>query len=227
METGLYILYGGKFTRSALVEQVMAECDVRCELRHINTAKREQKSPEFLKVNPAGWIPALITPEGNTLYETPAINLFLAERHAIPDLAPALDDPDRGLFLSGLFYISGMLEPALKRYWFSDRYGDGAEDANAVRSKAWQDALDYFTVINARLAENGPFHLGERFSLVDLMLAYWSESFVKPASIDHLSAIQHCHELVYERPKLRPHKYAQRNSIAELYRLRAKGGGVR
>lgn len=223
----MYILYGGKFTRSALVEQVMAECGIGCELRQIDTAKQEQRSPEFLKINPAGWVPALITPQGATLYETPAINLYLAERHATPHLAPALDDPDRGLFLSGLFYVAGMLEPALKRYWFPDRYTDGESDAEVVRVKACRDAIDHFTVIDGRLSENGPFHLGDRFSLVDLMTAFWSESFVAPDNIAHLSAVQRCHDLVYDRPKLRAHKFTQRNVIDELYRMRAGGGGVR
>ena len=223
----MYILYGGKFTRSALVEQVMAECEIWFELRKVDTAKQEQRSPEFLKINPTGWVPVLITPDGKTLYETPAINLYLAEQHGTPLLAPPTDDPQRGFFLSGLFYVSGMLEPALKRYWFPNRYADGENDAQAVRSKAFKDAVEYFTVIDGQLANQGPFHLGERFSLVDLMVAFWSESFIEPDAIAHLDAIQNCHRLVYDRPNLKTHKYTQRNVINELYELRAKGMGVK
>ncbi|MGI9352784.1 MAG: glutathione S-transferase family protein [Rhizobiaceae bacterium] len=223
----MYILYGGYMTRSALVEQVMAECGVEYEVRRIDTARKEQLSPEFLEINPAGWVPALVTPEGKTLYETPAINLYLAEQHGTPRLAPAFDDPDRGLFLSGLFYIAGMVEPALKRYWFPDRYADGENDAEAVRLKGYEDAVGYFAVIENRLRDCGPFHLGERFSLVDLMTAYWSESFTDPGAISNLAAVLKCHELVYDRPKLRSHKYTQRKFINELYQLREKGEGVR
>ena len=202
----MYILYGGKFTRSALVEQVMAECEAAYELRNVDTAKREQRSPEFLKINPAGWVPALITPEGSTLYETPAINLYLAERHEATHLAPTPDDPDRGLFLSGLFYITGMLEPALKRYWYPNRYAAGERDADVVRLRALEEAVEHFSVIDGRLSENGPFHLGDRFSLVDLMTAFWSEIFAAPDHIAHLSAVQRCHDLVYERPRLSAHR---------------------
>ena len=223
----MYILYGGYMTRSALVEQVMSECGVDYELRHINTAKKEQLSPEFLKINPAGWVPVLITPDGRTLYETPAINLYLAEQHGIPALAPALDDEDRGLFLSGLFYIAGMLEPALKRYWFPDRYADGENGADAVRLKGYEDAVGCFRVINGRLTHHGPYHLGNRFSLVDLMTAYWSESFTEPDALADLPAVLNCHKLVYERPKLRSHKHTQRDFIDTLYLLREKGEGVR
>ena len=121
----MYTLYGGKYTRSGLVEQVLTECEVEFEQCEIDTAKGEQRSAEFLKINPAGWVPALATAEGAVLYETPAINLYLAEKHLPGELVPIGDDPDRGPFLSALFYITGMLEPALKRYWFPDRYADG------------------------------------------------------------------------------------------------------
>ena len=89
----MYIVYGGKFTRTLMVEMVMAEIGIACEMRNVDTIKREHLSPVYLKINPAGWVPALITPEGDRLYETPAINLYLAERHRATHLAPAVDDP--------------------------------------------------------------------------------------------------------------------------------------
>ena len=225
--SNMYILYGGKFTRSGLVEQVMAECGVEFELREVDTSKGEQRSPDFLKINPAGWVPALVTEEGAILYETPAINLYLAEKHMPGDLAPVVGDPDRGLFLSGLFYITGMVEPALKRYWFPDRYADGKKDEEVVRRVAFQDVLEYFTVIDHRLSNDGPFHLGERYSLVDLMVAYWSESFIKPDSIDHLTSISRCHDLVYARSKIRKMKNSQRTRLREYHKARSSGVGFR
>jgi glutathione S-transferase len=221
----MYRLYGGKYTRSGLVEQVLAECGAEFELREVDTAKGEQRSPEFLKINPAGWVPALVTEEDAVFYETPAINLYLAEKHLSGELVPVSDDPDRGLFLSGLFYITGMLEPALKRYWFPDRYAGGRDNQEAVKRAAFQDVTEYFTVIDNRLSSFGPFHLGDRYSLVDLMVAYWSESFLPPDNIDHLSSIARCHELVYQRPNIRDLKYSQRDRIREYHELWASGAG--
>ena len=68
----MYILYGGRFTRTLIVEMVMAEGDIAYELREIDIFKQQHRSPEFLAINPAGWVPAMITPEGETLHETPA-----------------------------------------------------------------------------------------------------------------------------------------------------------
>ena len=223
----MYILYGGKFTRALIVEMVMAEGGIAYELRSVDTAKREQLSPEFLVINPAGWVPALITPEGVKLYETPAINLYLAERHGITQLAPEIGDPDRGLFLSGLFYVSDELEPAMKRYWFANRYGDGETDAPGIKARAYEQALTCLKVIDRRLAANGPFHLGERFSLVDLMMAYWAVSFEEPDSLNDVADIRNCIDRVAARPKLKPLFERQKQWQKEFYELRAAGGAVR
>ncbi|MEL6980695.1 MAG: glutathione S-transferase family protein [Pseudomonadota bacterium] len=210
-----YILYGGPKTRAALVEQVMAEIGLRYELRSIDIDKQEHRSAAFLSVNPAGWAPALITPEGEALSETPAINLYLAERHGAAHLAPPPSDRARGAFLSGLFYVSGMLEPALKRFWYPHRYADGARGAAAVKERAFEEAATCFGVINDRLEAKGPFHLGARFSLVDLMIAFWSESF-EPASLQRCEAIGRLHARVYDRPALRPYKGTLRSISAQM-----------
>ncbi len=220
----MYILYGGKLTRAALVEQVMAECEIAYEVREVDTSKAEQKSSEFLKISPAGWVPVLITPEGKTLYETPAINLYLSDKYGAPNLAPAIDDVDRGEFLSSVFYISGMLEPALKRYWFPKRYTNNQSDVDNVRDNALEEVIGYFTIINEKLEKNGPFHLRDRFSLSDLMLAFWSESFADDGHISHLPAVLNCHELVYNRPKLQAHKYEQRDLLRAFNAVIEKSG---
>jgi glutathione S-transferase len=223
----MYLLYGGKFTRALLVEMVMAEGGIAYELRNLDIAKREQLSPAFLAINPAGWVPALITPEGDKLYETPAINLYLAERHGLTELAPEVGDPVRGLFLSGLFYLTNHLEAALKRYWYPHRYGAGEEGAPEIKAKACEDALDCLKVIDRRLAAYGPFHLGQRFSLVDLTMTYWSASFEKSDGLEDLPAVRHCAARVTERPKLKPLFDKQKRWIEELYKLRAARGRVR
>ena len=93
----MYRLYSGKYTRGILVEMVMAEGEIEFERVEIDILRGEEKKPEYLAINPAGWVPALVCPDGVVLTETPAINLYLGERHRITSLVPALDDPDRAL----------------------------------------------------------------------------------------------------------------------------------
>ncbi|HSG29581.1 MAG TPA: glutathione S-transferase N-terminal domain-containing protein, partial [Candidatus Krumholzibacterium sp.] len=129
----LYVLYGGPFTRACIVEMVMAEGDIAYELRVVDIVAEEHRSPDYLAVDPAGRVPVLITPEGSVLYETPAINLYLTERHGLRNLAPSPKEPERGVFLSGLFYLTDELEPILKRYFYPHRYALRPEDSPGMR----------------------------------------------------------------------------------------------
>lgn len=198
-----YTLYGGTYSRSLLTEMVLVECGLDYTLEQVDIMKRENRSPEFLKVNPAGWVPALITPEGEMLHETPAINLYLAERHGAEHLAPAPGDPLRGRFLSALFYVTGEIEPAMKRYFFPHRYGAGKEDADVIKARAREHAMARLEVVNGLLSEAGPYHLGGRFSLADLTLAYWTAHLGDADTLGNLAAVNRCTDLVYERPKVR------------------------
>ncbi len=198
----MYTLYGGGFTRAHMIELVFAEVTVPFEVERVDTFKGENKSPRFLEINPAGFVPALRTPEGAVLFETPAINLYLAERHGAGFLAPAIDDADRGLFLSCLFYITDELEPALKRYFYPHRFGVRDSDEAAIREKSLDYIRHTLSVIDKRLTGAGPFHLGERYSLVDLVLSFWMNSIMDKKDVAQFEAINRCVRRVQNRPAL-------------------------
>ena len=223
----MYILYGGGFTRALIVEMVLAEGGIPYELRNVDIVAHEHRKPEYLAINPFGWVPALITPEGRTLYETPAINLYLAEHHGLTHLAPALDDPDRGLFLSGLFSVTGDLEPILKRSFYPHRYVMREEDTAAMEERALAEALERLRVMEGRLRDNGPYHLGERFSLVDLTLCHWIAPFENWGMLPDCPALRRCLELVGTRPKLRHLFERQIAWNLEYAGMRARGEGVK
>ncbi len=222
----VYILYGGPYTRAMITEMVMAEGGISYELRVVDIVRQEHRAPEFLAVNPAGWVPAMITPEGEALYETAAINLYLAERHGLTHLAPHVGEPERGPFLSGLFYLADELEPVMKRYFYPHRYVLRAEDAPAMKERSLAAALDRLGVIERRLGASGPYHLGARFSLVDLTLAYWTATFDSAEALETHPAVKRCVELVTDRPKLRA-KFAEVAAWKAQYaELQARGEGA-
>ena len=159
----MYVLYGGRFTRALLVEMVMAEGGLPYELREVDIVRHEHREPGYLAVNPAGWVPALVTPEGETLYETPAINLYLAERHGLTRLAPRVDEADRGLFLSGFFYVGGELEPAMKRHFYPHRYVFRQEDEARMKERALEDALARIGVMEQRARPRRALPSGNAF----------------------------------------------------------------
>ena len=172
-QSNSYILYGGRFTRAQITEMVFAEGDIKYELREVDMLSNQHRTQEYLDINSTGLIPVLITPEGDRLYETHAINLYICDRHGLTQLAPHEGDPGRGLFLSGLFYIATEFEPAMKRFYYPHRYTPEPEFEQKVKEIAWSHATDRLSVMESKISAHGPYYLGERFSLLDLALYYW------------------------------------------------------
>ena len=201
----MYIVYGGRFTRTICVQMVLEEGGLPYELREIDILRGEHRSPEFLAINPAGYIPAMITPEGQVLHETAAIVLYLADRHGLRDLAPGVDEPERGLFYAKLFFLTNDVQPAMKRIYFPGRYSTDPADAPRIKQRAVEMAKDRWKVVDDHLAANGPYHLGERFSLVDLYMLMWAALFEpREALFADFPAIENCYDLVAARPKIAP-----------------------
>ncbi len=126
----MYVLYGGKITRAPLVQMVLDEGDIPYELREINIHGTRTPGAAYRAINPAGFVPAIITPEGDVLHETPAIMMYLAERHGLTHLAPSLSDPDRGKFLNAVFFIADDIQPEVKRFYYPHRYSPRKQTTN-------------------------------------------------------------------------------------------------
>lgn len=224
----MYVLYGGPYTRALVTEMVLAEGDIPHELRDVDILNGAHRDPEFLKINPAGWVPALITPEGEHLYETPAINLHLSERHGLTQLVPDAMDTDRGKFLSGFFYLAGELEPAMKRVFYAHRYVVRPEDEQDAKQMAMDAALARLTVIEGQITEGGgPYFLGARFSLIDLTLAYWLGTLDTSGMHDRFPAMLKAAELVRARPKLGSYFSRLHDDKVKYANLQRQGRGVK
>jgi glutathione S-transferase len=53
-------LYYNPQSRAAIAKWMLDECGADYEIVPIDFTKREHKTPEFLKINPAGKLPALV-----------------------------------------------------------------------------------------------------------------------------------------------------------------------
>ncbi|HVO93092.1 MAG TPA: glutathione S-transferase family protein [Terriglobales bacterium] len=69
------------------VKVVLAEKNLPYEIVPIDLRKQEQKTPEYLKMNPYGKVPVL-TDDGTVLYESCIINEYLEEKYPNPPLLP-------------------------------------------------------------------------------------------------------------------------------------------
>ena len=85
----MFVLYHGwRSSASRRVRLCLEEKGLAYESRVVDMAKMEHHSPEFLKINPNGVIPALIH-DGRPLYESGTICEYLDEMYPDPPLRPA------------------------------------------------------------------------------------------------------------------------------------------
>lgn len=128
-------------------------------------AKRDQKQPEFLKLNPYGKVP-VIDDDGRILFESCIINEYLDEKYPDPPLMPKdphLRGRGRVLIDYGLNY---MHEP----YWAlrAEMLKPAGERNHAVAGEKQRELRGLMQYIEADLGEK-PHFLGE-FSLTDIAI---------------------------------------------------------
>jgi glutathione S-transferase len=171
---------------------LLEEIGAKYELVLVDRNKNEQKSPAYLKLNPTGRIPVLVD-DGLVLYESAAICLHLADRHAAAGLAPALGSDERAGFYKWLVYLTNTLQAELLLYFYPERLADDAAAAAQIKTHAESRVGDMLDLIEAALAAGtGPFLLGAHYSAVDpylLMLCRWTRGMRNPArNRPHLGA---------------------------------------
>lgn len=153
-------LYHHPFSRASNVVWMLEEVGVDYALRWVDIMAGGQKTPEFLKLNPMGKLPVLVDGAA-VVSESAAIALYLGDRHAAGRLAPALDDPARGTYLRWAFFSPSVLEPAA-----AAKASGGEFNAGAVGWGTYESMLDATEVA----VGNGPYLLGERFTMADTIL---------------------------------------------------------
>jgi glutathione S-transferase len=80
--------FGAKGSCSLATHIALEEAGADYEFRKIDTAAGEQKTAEYLKINPKARVPALVTEHG-VLTENVALLLYVAQRYPAAALAPA------------------------------------------------------------------------------------------------------------------------------------------
>jgi glutathione S-transferase len=154
------VLYFSPASRAFMALWMMEELAVPYRLEIVNIRKNEQKSPAYIAVNPMGKVPA-ITVDGVVITETPAICTYLADRYSYGQLAPKLEDPERGPYLRWMAYSTGVVDPGL--------------NARALKLDAPSNMVgwgDYDAMVETLLAalRGKDYLFGARFTAADVAL---------------------------------------------------------
>lgn len=125
-------LYYAPDNASLSVRLALLELGVPFETVLVDRTAQGQTDPTYLALNPNGVIPTLITEEG-PLYETAAILMWLAGDGFMPA------GMARGEALKWMFWLSNTLHPALRMWFYPDKF-IAAEAIPALRD-ATRDRL--------------------------------------------------------------------------------------
>lgn len=160
------------------------------KVERVDFKSSQQRSPEYLRLNPKGRVPALVSEHG-VLTETPAILLYIAQRFPQAQLAP-LDDPWALAQLNSFCsYLCSTLHVAHAHRLRGSRWADDPAAWEAMKAKVPQSVGACFELIETELFK-GPWVLGERYSIADpylYTLATWMEvDGVDPARFPKVTA---------------------------------------
>ena len=156
-------LYTNSESRGVVVDWLLLDLGIEIEHKHIAYGT-EMKSPEFLKLNPFGKVPVLVDGE-IVIYELDAICAYLADKFIDRGLAPALNDPKRGLYYRWLFFSAGPYAAA------SDNKYLGVEiQPEQKLSIGYGDYEDTYNALIKGLEQANPYLCGAQFTAADISL---------------------------------------------------------
>ncbi len=159
-------------TRIALIE-----ANAPHEVIKLDFPKGEQRSPEYLAINPKGRVPALVTERG-VLTETPALLAYVARRFPEARLAP-LDDAYAFAHMQDFHsYLSSTVHVAHAHGRRAGRWADDEAAIASMQRKVAANMAECFGVIERHYLGDAPWVLGADYSVADAYLftiARWLE----------------------------------------------------
>lgn len=172
-------LYYAAHTCSLATHIVLEEVGARYSTTRIDFGSTQQRSPEYMKINPKGRVPALVTDRG-ILTETPAMLVFVAQ--SFPDANLALiDDPFAFAQVQAFnAYLCSHLHVAHAHRMRGYRWvnADDAHSIAAMQRKVPESVGGAFELVEREMLR-GPWVMGERYTICDpylFTLAQWLEA---------------------------------------------------
>jgi glutathione S-transferase len=143
---------------------VLEESKLPHQAIRINTSAGEQRSPEYLKINPRGRVPTLIV-DDKVLVENVAILSFLGGGWPKAGLWPE-KTWDQASALSWMAYLADTVHPGYAHIARPERYADDPAVREAIKAKAREYFWGYLQELNGLLAGK-TWAIANQYSVVD------------------------------------------------------------
>ena len=183
-------LYYAPHTCSLATHIALEDSGAPYTTTRISFSVEQQRSPDYLAINPKARVPALATDRG-ILTETPAMLAFVAQSFPAAALMP-LDDPfafARAQEFNA--YLCATLHVAHSHRMRGTRWADDPTAIAAMQRKVPESVAACFDLIEHHMLA-GPYVLGDTYSVCDpylFTIAQWMEADgVDPARFPKVAA---------------------------------------
>jgi glutathione S-transferase len=185
-------------TRSIRVRWTLQELGVPFEAVTVNMMAGENRSPEFLKINPAGKLPVLV--DGDvTLIESVAIVMYLADKYPDKGLTPK-DLKHRAELDQWLLFTATELEQPLWRIARHSNLYPKDKRLPADIELARNDFMPMAKVLEDHM-RGREFLVGDSVTVGDFVLGYTLDWAKLVKLLDGLPRLDAYMERMYARPK--------------------------
>ncbi len=158
--------YYAKGTCALASDIALEEAGAGYDLVKVDFAVGEQRSPEYLKINPKGRVPALAIDRG-VLTENPVILGWIAQTYPHAKLGPIDDSFAFGDMQAFNLFLTSTLHPAFAHRFRPERYADSDAAKDELRAKAPLSVADQFKLVVDRLSDGRTWVHGEAYTLSD------------------------------------------------------------
>ncbi|MCP8897479.1 glutathione S-transferase C-terminal domain-containing protein [Shinella daejeonensis] len=168
-------LYSLATPNGVKVSIALEELGLPYEAHYVDFGENEQKSPEFVSLNPNGRIPALIDPDGPGgkpigLFESGAILIYLAEKTG--KLLPA-DAAARYETLCWVMFQMGGVGPMFGQFGHFYKFAADKVANNSYPMERYRDETKrLLSVLEERLKDRR-WIMGEEHTIADIALYPW------------------------------------------------------
>lgn len=166
-----YTIYGALGSGSVPVEATLTLLGQPYAVVEAPTWEGEAQQAKVAGVNPLRQIPALVTPDGETITESAAILIWLADSHPEARLAPAPESPLRAQFLRWMVFVPASI---YSLFWVRDepsRLGGPDPEIQArIKAATAERITDCWAMMERQLTP-GRYLLGDEMTVLDLYVA--------------------------------------------------------
>lgn len=177
----MYQLYYYPLNASMAPRFVLEKIDAEYQLVLVDRESSEQKSAGYLALNPLGRIPTLV--DGDlVLCESPAICIYLAEKHAESNLMANASSPERAMLYQWMIYLTNTFQAELMVYFYPQRYLSEQGCIDDLMKSVEARLIEVLALIDSQLKKH-EFLAGDALTVCDyflFMLCVWADELKKP-----------------------------------------------